>query len=302
MQQVTRRVVCDAKRERCAWLRAGGSQKLADVANTLGYVARTGGPLGVVGEQVPVLFHHRATAGGIHANELGAAGSECGDVRPRECACRLEVARVCVQRTATDLTRGVGHSIAVRLQRPACRAIRASEEPVHHAAIEERDARAAFVSRGVVVAFREGHARRRKHRRRESQTAGDGGEQRRNARCPQHSGCEHGDTECANVGEDGEHDAPDERRRPHLAKSRARGLEQLTVRYTRWTCGLTGAASETAIDVRVHARIVGAQLAFHERPHEDDAPARAVVLVLEVHVRWTGLQAEAAVDARLDAR
>src|SRR5687768_682573 len=36
MQQVTRRVVRDAKRERCAGLRAGGGQKLADVANALG--------------------------------------------------------------------------------------------------------------------------------------------------------------------------------------------------------------------------------------------------------------------------
>src|SRR5688500_424970 len=207
-----------------------------------------------------------------------------------------------MQRTATHLTRGLGHSIAIRLQRPARRPIRASEEAVHDAAIEERDARAAVVSRGVVVAFRERHARGREHRRRESQAAGDRGEQRRYARGPQRSGHEHGDTERANTREDGEYDTPDERRWPDLAERRACRLEQLPVRYARWASGLAGAASETSIDVRVHARIVGAQLTFDERAHEDDTTARAVVLVLEVHVRWTRLQAEAAVDARLDSR
>jgi fructose-specific phosphotransferase system component IIB len=53
--------------------------------------------------------------------------------------------------------------------------------------------------------------------------------------------------------------------------------------------------------VAAHVGVVGAEGAVDEAVHEDEAPARAVVLVLEVDVRGARRQAEAAVHAQIEA-
>ena len=46
--------------------------------------------------------------------------------------------------------------------------------------------------------------------------------------------------------------------------------------------------------------IVERDIALQQSAHEHETTARTVVLVLEIHVGWTGLQAEAAVHARIE--
>ena len=94
----------------------------------------------------------------------------------------------------------------------------------------------------------------------------------------------------------------DEGHRLVLAQRRPRRLEKLAVRNSARADGLARSASETLIDVLLHARIIGLDRALEQRPHEKNASARTVVLVLEIQVRRARLEAESAVHARIDSR
>ena len=94
----------------------------------------------------------------------------------------------------------------------------------------------------------------------------------------------------------------DERIRSLGSEGGARCLEQVAIRHAGRTCRLTCPAAEAAVDVRSNVRIPCGQRAVHQRTHEVEPAARAVVLVLQHQVGWTGLQAEAAVHARIEAR
>lgn len=82
----------------------------------------------------------------------------------------------------------------------------------------------------------------------------------------------------------------------------ARGLEEMSVRNSRRTRWLTCAAAKTPVDMRVNRLIIGRDRSLEQRSHEKDAPARAFVFVLESEIGWTCLQAEPAMDARVDSR
>src|SRR5437870_2632419 len=75
---------------------------------------------------------------------------------------------------------------------------------------------------------------------------------------------------------------------------RARGLEQVAIRYAGGTRGLACATAKTTVEMTAHVFVVGEQRALEERAHEQQPSARTVVLVLERHVRRTALKAESA--------
>src|SRR5262249_54871156 len=101
--------------------------------------------------------------------------------------------------------------------------------------------------------------------------------------------------------EDAENDSRDPGNGSVFGQCCARSLEEMTVGNTRRAHGLAGAATEATSDVRLHAGIARLERPLEHRPHEQDAPARAVVLVLERQIRRTGRQTEAAVHAGIDA-
>src|SRR5438105_15938486 len=76
----------------------------------------------------------------------------------------------------------------------------------------------------------------------------------------------------------------------------------MAVRNSRRTHRLAGATAETLGDVPVDTLALGWQRSLEQRPHEDDSTARTVVLVLEREIRWTRLETETAVHARIDPR
>src|SRR5665213_843884 len=63
--QVTRRVVCNRERNHTARPRPRRSEHLADITHSGRYFARPLAPFSVATEEVPVLLHHSAAAGGI---------------------------------------------------------------------------------------------------------------------------------------------------------------------------------------------------------------------------------------------
>src|SRR5205814_7041851 len=109
------------------------------------------GPLVVTAEQVLVLLHHRAATGRICADILGVRALEGGDVRARQRTSRIEVASVCVQRSATSLTGRVDDGVSVDDERALGGAIRLAQQSLHHASEQQRDGSALSVAARRVV-------------------------------------------------------------------------------------------------------------------------------------------------------
>ena len=74
----------------------------------------------------------------------------------------------------------------------------------------------------------------------------------------------------------------------------------MSVFDSRGTRGFTRATSQTAIDVGAKRIRRVRQAALLDRAHQVDATARTVILVGCHNVRWTGFQAEAAMNAGED--
>src|SRR5256885_6949216 len=89
---------------------------------------------------------------------------------------------------------------------------------------------------------------------------------------------------------------------PVLGEQRARRLEPAPVPHTGRAHGLAAAAAEAAVEVEGDAGVVGRELARLEGAHQLDPAPRAVGLVAGGEERGAGLEAEAAVDARVERR
>src|SRR5213083_2045226 len=89
---------------------------------------------------------------------------------------------------------------------------------------------------------------------------------------------------------------------PVLSEQRARRLEPAPVTHTGRAHGLAAAAAEAAVEVEGDAGVVGRELARLEGAHQLDPTPRAVGLVAGGEERGAGLEAEAAVDARVERR
>ena len=120
-------------------MRTGDRDELRDITNLGGEPIRSFSPLGVVGQQLSVLFHGRTASGRVDANEIHGGSLERRDVAPREPARALRVAGVRVQRAAATLAGSVGDGVTVCRQHTFGRAIRLREQSLHHAAGERRD-------------------------------------------------------------------------------------------------------------------------------------------------------------------
>ena len=83
---------------------------------------------------------------------------------------------------------------------------------------------------------------------------------------------------------------------------RACRLEQPAVGHAARAGGLAAATPETPIEMLPYDRIVRRDRPIEERPHQQQAPARGVVLVVEREISRTGGETEAAVDAGVEAR
>src|SRR5690349_6053351 len=75
----------------------------------------------------------------------------------------------------------------------------------------------------------------------------------------------------------------------------------MAVWNARRTHRLARATTEAAVDVDLQRWIIECEPAFERQAHQQNAPTRAIVLVLERQIGGAALQAEPAVHARVDA-
>jgi len=78
-------------------------------------------------------------------------------------------------------------------------------------------------------------------------------------------------------------------------------LQGRSVAHARRANRLAAAAPEATIQVKHEATVGGVQLAAGQRAHEHDAPARAVALVPRHQERGAALEAEPAMNTRVEA-
>src|SRR4051812_40887630 len=107
-------------------------------------------PLGIILEQVPVLFHDRAATRGVDRNELGARPLERRDVAARQIARGIEIAGVRMESSTALLAGRANDAITVDGENPAGRAIGLTEQAVHDAAAQRRN-RSSLAARDRIV-------------------------------------------------------------------------------------------------------------------------------------------------------
>ena len=262
-------------------------------------------PLGIVGQELSVLFHCRAASRRVDANEIHGGSLERRDVAPRESARALRVAGVRVQRAATTLARSVRDSVAVHRQHTFGRTIRLGEQSFHHAAGERRDSAAiagASVPGGArSSALRQKATRGTQHRHGKTDAPRQARQQPSDSRGSQDASSEHREAEQPRTLERRQNDARDARKRPMLGDRFTRCFEQESVRDAGRARGLARTTAETTVDVRPHAVARRVERSVVHRSHQHDSAARAVVLVLERHVRRACLEAESAVHACVES-
>ena len=143
---MARRVVGDAFRKLSAARRTRRGQELAHIAHLRRELRGALAPFRVVGQQMRILLHHRAAAGGIRADEIRVRLLECRDVRAGEGASAIEIAGVRVQGAATPLPRCTHHLVAVHHEGALRGAIRLREESFHHASEQQSHTSAPAVT------------------------------------------------------------------------------------------------------------------------------------------------------------
>src|SRR3954468_10350438 len=116
---MTRRVISDAdwQRTACAWPCRG--KQLTYIPHARSHRRRAIAPLRIVLQEVSVLLHDRATPCCIHRDELRTGSFERGDVPASELSRVIEIAGVCVQRSAALLSGRLYDPVAVHRQNSA---------------------------------------------------------------------------------------------------------------------------------------------------------------------------------------
>ncbi len=266
------------------------------------------------GRRARRILHRGAAAGGIHGDAVHVQPLEHLDVVARQRAGLLDVPGVQRERPAASLGLGRLHSAAFRGQHAHRGLVHVREREALHAAGEQCHA-AALGSGGrrhrghAPSHSRQRHGRRQLHHRdqpspqtvsragwepsREApgQPAGDGQRRKRptHARGIRYQGHQERAKEGVARGP-----------RVPLLDARAGALDQRSVLHTRRTRRHAGQAAEAVVHVRdERRREIGA--AFHARLHQIDAPAWRVHFLAPEQIRGTRGEAEAAVDARVDA-
>src|SRR5688572_10078412 len=114
------------------------NKHFADVPRLGGNIARALVPVGIVVQQMRILFHHGAATGRVDGNEVCAALFECCDVRARQFARRIQVASMSMQRTAARLFARLTDTEPVCLKHARSGRIGVREQAPHDATFQER--------------------------------------------------------------------------------------------------------------------------------------------------------------------
>src|SRR3569623_2595370 len=183
---------------------------------------------------MPEFLEQRATSRRVRHHELGARLLEGDDVSPGKRAGRLEIAGVRVERATTILLRRGYQRVVVRNQRALGRAIRASEEPFHHAPAKQREGSPTAIASKMLTRAA-AHARERRlargeHGERESEIAGEAREYFRKSGRAEQSRSTNRESHRRAAGEQRENESCAQRRTRHLTQRGARRLEQPAVR------------------------------------------------------------------------
>ena len=147
--------------------RAERRQELAGISYQLGEALRFGGVGGIVAQQVAILLHRCAAAGGIDDDRFRPAVEEGVDIAAGHGLRHPGLSVVDVERAAASLGFGNQDIAAVASQYPHGCLVDVGKEETHHASSQHRHARAPFAAcrKWLILRGEEAVRHRRQHRR-----------------------------------------------------------------------------------------------------------------------------------------